>query len=474
MLFRSELVDRLMEGRISDEFKSEIVSYWGQDSNLRGKRILSLIDGDRTQSRIFRAWLGKELIVIADEDETIAKWLSNRFDTIKSVKTSKGALIWLSGGLTPDQFPRAGVDVYRIAHSAGCSNLLEECAAADPAEIVTLFSLPADNGHALVSTIVKRPTRRGGAAVTRGFNKGSVPAAIAGRRYFGPEICFKACVERVDPAWIHGRDRDSRTIELQKAKVAVLGCGSVGAPVATMLAAAGVGQLYLVDKETLVAANVGRHPLGIDALGTPKSRSLAVLLRKCYPHTTFDHEVLTVERLLLEKPKKLEGFDLVVSALGSWPAEALLDRWHSSIDDPPAIVYCWTEPHAVAGHAVVLKGRDLKFRDGLDETGTPLIQITKWTSEMSLRAEPACGAFFQPYGPIEVGYVNNMIGELCLDVLLCQADDGIHRIWVAREALLRNAGGEWTSEWNSLTQFEGGHPGGVFQRKWAASLPQAS
>nr|WP_246729186.1 ThiF family adenylyltransferase [Methylosinus sp. RM1] len=261
---------------------------------------------------------------------------------------------------------------------------------------------------------------------------------------------------------------------MQKAKVAVFGCGSVGAPVATMLAEAGVGHLLLVDKDTLAAANVGRHPLGIDALGRHKSEALALLLRKCYPHLCIDYEVSSVEDLLLSNSKQIEGVDLIVSALGSWPAEALLDQWHSSSAAPPAIVYGWTEPHAAAGQAVVLKGDGARLRDGLDETGTPLLQVTEWSEDMNLRAEPACGAFFQPYGPIEVGYINNMIGELCLDVLLDQVDDATHRIWAARDSLLASAGGQWTERWTSIMNEERGRQGGIFERRWAAETLRAN
>ena len=49
-------------------------------------------------------------------------------------------------------------------------------------------------------------------------------------RLFGGKPCDRNSVDRVDPAWIHGRDRDARVSRLRGATVAVLGCGSVGAP----------------------------------------------------------------------------------------------------------------------------------------------------------------------------------------------------------------------------------------------------
>src|SRR4051812_39736412 len=70
--------------------------------------------------------------------------------------------------------------------------------------------------------------------------------------------------------------------------VTVLGCGSVGAPVAVALAQAGVGRINLVDHDALAWANVGRHPLGAPSLGRNKAEALAAKLRSDFPHATFE------------------------------------------------------------------------------------------------------------------------------------------------------------------------------------------
>ena len=94
--------------------------------------------------------------------------------------------------------------------------------------------------------------------------------------------------------------------------------------------------------------------------------------------------------------------------MGNWPAEALLDEWHTLHDRKFPIVYGWTEAHAAAGHAVTIAPRGSRLRDGLDATGLPWLFATQW-SEETLKQEPACGATFEPYGPVELGFITSLV-----------------------------------------------------------------
>jgi tRNA A37 threonylcarbamoyladenosine dehydratase len=185
-------------------------------------------------------------------------------------------------------------------------------------------------------------------------------------RLFGGTTADRNSVERVDPAWVHGRELDPRLPKLQGATVAVLGCGSVGAPVALALARAGVGTLLLIDKETLKGANVGRHPLGVGSIGASKAMALARQIRSTLPHIDVTCYVSTVQDMLLRADDPLAEVDLVVSALGDWPAESLLDEWQAAQEHRVPIVYGWTEPHAAAGHAIVISSAGDRLRAELD------------------------------------------------------------------------------------------------------------
>ena len=86
------------------------------------------------------------------------------------------------------------------------------------------------------------------------------------------------------PGWIHGRNVAPDLPTMGTMKVVVIGCGSLGAPLAIGLAQAGAGSLDLVDPGILRAANVGRHPLGVSEIGLFKAKALAARIQADYPH----------------------------------------------------------------------------------------------------------------------------------------------------------------------------------------------
>jgi len=84
---------------------------------------------------------------------------------------------------------------------------------------------------------------------------------------------------RLDPAYVN----------LRSAKVAIVGCGSVGSKVAVQLARAGIGKFVLVDGDILAAGNLVRNELDWRAVGMHKSQALAARVNE----VNADCEVLT-------------------------------------------------------------------------------------------------------------------------------------------------------------------------------------
>jgi sulfur-carrier protein adenylyltransferase/sulfurtransferase len=71
---------------------------------------------------------------------------------------------------------------------------------------------------------------------------------------------------------------------LRRASVLVVGCGGLGAPVMTYLAAAGVGRIGLVDADRLEASNLHRQTLySLADVGRPKVELAAARLRALNP-----------------------------------------------------------------------------------------------------------------------------------------------------------------------------------------------
>jgi hypothetical protein len=426
-----ELIDGFLQGDYNDEFRAEFLSYWSNSAKAQDRTILSLID-PVPPSSIIKVWEGRKRIVIADDSERLQAWLRNLNPGLPSseLRLRDGVLVWLDEVPLPSDYPKTARDIYAIAVQADLSDavqadlsdLLDELAREVPDRMFVALGAMTENGPAIVATVIKRPPIiRGSDPLTRGFRPSRVPEPVFHARFFGAEPVDKSSVDRVDAGWIHGRDHDPRLAKLQNATVAMLGCGSVGAPVAINLARAGVRKLILVDQGNLSGP--------------------------------------------------LENVDLIVSALGDWPSESMLDEWHAANGKPFPIVYGWTEPYAAAGHAVIVTPSAGRLTDGLNSAGQPHLVATQW-AEDTRQYEPACGAAFEPYGPVELGFVTSLISQAALDCLLGSTGTATtHRIWLARRNVLEAAGGQWSQAIRLIAPhaIEGGT---ILERRWG-QLPTA-
>ena len=110
---------------------------------------------------------------------------------------------------------------------------------------------------------------------------------------------------------------------LAEAKVVLLGAGGLGAPASLYLAAAGVGQLTLIDDDRVERSNLHRQVIHADArVGMAKTESARLALNALNPRVLIEarNERLhagNVERLL-------EGHDVLVDGADNFPARYLL------------------------------------------------------------------------------------------------------------------------------------------------------
>lgn len=464
------MVEDAIAGRLDEDFRSEFLTYWHHSERGTGRTVLSLLEPAGPSRRV-RIWEGTGQTVVAENDEQLATWLRNASPKLAASKivARAGAFVWLDRVPLPTEYPSCARDVYAMAADAGATELLDELAREALQRTFVVFGASAADGPALATAVVNRPAVvRGRDPLAAGFRPSAVPEHVVRTRLFGGSPCDHNSVERADPGWIHGRDRDVRVPTLRRATVAMLGCGSVGSPVAHALARAGVGKLLLIDKQKLKGANVGRHTLGVRSIEDPKASALARQIRTLLPHVEAVPYVTDVPDLLLREDDPLASVDLIVSAMGDWPAESLLDAWHAVQGRHVPIVYGWTEPFAAAGHAIAISAPGDGLRAGLDAYGSPHLVAARW-AEDPRRHEPACSAAFDPYGPVELGFVTSMIAQAALDALLGEIRSGTHRIWLARRAAVEAAGGTWSDELRAVApnSLEGAT---IVERRWGRAV----
>ena len=81
---------------------------------------------------------------------------------------------------------------------------------------------------------------------------------------------------------------DSSHTVLPSKSVAIIGCGSLGSKVATMLARAGLGDFYLLDDDLLLPDNLVRHDLDWRDVGMHKVNALSHKIRNVSPTAKVD------------------------------------------------------------------------------------------------------------------------------------------------------------------------------------------
>lgn len=111
---------------------------------------------------------------------------------------------------------------------------------------------------------------------------------------------------------------------LKAARVIVVGTGGLGSPIAMYLAAAGIGQLGLVDFDVVDITNLQRQIAhGDHTLGMPKVDSAAQRLRDINPYITIErhHTPLTSHNAL----DILAPYDVIVDGTDNFPTRYLLN-----------------------------------------------------------------------------------------------------------------------------------------------------
>lgn len=467
-----EMINDLAAGKRDADFRDEFVSYWDWAAD-KGTRIVSLLRPE-PPTRLVVLWRGQSYYLVGESVEQLQKWLANRSGKAPDYfETVSACLVWLNEALVPREYPETA-DALRALlteRDAQAEALLNGLIRNQPDKAAVFIGANTANGPALAGVLVSAPkAQKYGARnpVIKGFRPGMIPEPVLVNRYFGGGAVVRRPIERADAGWVHGRGRDARARRLADTRVVLFGCGSLGAPIAISLAQSGVGQITLVDFDTLSWANTGRHPLGAGQVDQNKARALAEMLRVDFPHATFEFIVNDVDTVVRKHADVLEKANLIVAATGSWAAESRLDAWHASVGRNVPVLYTWMEAHAVAGHAVLLAGEQAILGDGFDGTGLPNFRATDWPGGPQALQEPACGAVYQPYGPIEAGAVSNLAGGLALEALLGEVVAPSYRLWIGTAKRLHELGGAWTPAWQADPQFReaGGY---LAERAWQST-----
>lgn len=437
IIWAQELLS-LPEKSHRQEFEREFSSYWLHKASIPSNictSVLSLLAPNAKSREI--AWFHdsrKTRVVVADDSASLTLWLRNAGISPSEKEIHSSWLEWLPRPWIPSEFPENGRSILDYIPIEITDAKLR------PGKLFpVIFGAETVSGVVFVATLLQGVSE---AKLVKGFrNISKVPKNIIRNSFLG-QTALRFPVNRVDGAWIHGRDHDSMYPYISKRKIAIIGCGALGAAIARLLAESGISDFVLVDDDLLSPVNVSRHVLGLEFIGMKKATATALMLKRSFPHIK---DVLAIEQkfeyLTPEQLSKIADCDVVVSCGVSYEGDVKIDNWRQSQKTPPAHICCWTEEFAIVGHAIGLLGKDTVL-DAFDNEQQVKFRLTDWPAESgALIIEAGCGNVFQPHGAIDLQATISLAAGLALDVICDKLAQSIRRVWFGNKVEVTKRGG---------------------------------
>lgn len=169
--------------------------------------------------------------------------------------------------------------------------------------------------------------------------------------------------------------------QLKTARVAIVGCGSVGSKVAVQLARSGVGAFVLVDGDVLTAGNLVRNELDWRSVGVHKAPALGARLTEVNADCTFTVRTNPLGgqqsgTMAAATMAEIEKCDLIVDAT----AESGVFNLCSAIARRAEKPMCWAQVFGGGAGGIVVR-----LRPGLDPTPlTARKRIEAWYADQGV------------------------------------------------------------------------------------------
>lgn len=203
------------------------------------------------------------------------------------------------------------------------------------------------------------------------------------------EASLRWCpVHEMRPEVVTRRDETTPTEAFRGKRVALWGCGALGAPIAMLMARAGVGGLVLRDSKEVTPGILVRQPYDPDHVGVNKAIALKDLLSYAAPDLPVEAHEDNVVTGTLALPDASEGADLVIDATANRTVLAKIEdaRRDGRLAIPVASV-------AVDASA----SRGLLLYTGADHSGGPYDLSRRL--KLTVMGDPSLGHFAEAFFP---------------------------------------------------------------------------
>lgn len=484
LLARAEdLLHKSVIGELDHDFQAEILSYWAYHCKQFTNYAVSLCDLNNQTSREIYCFNTKAGLVYADSETDLIRWLDNRQYLVppkeekpqKKVKARrvkkpklrermlagirKTMLLVIDGAWTPSDYPSNISDLLAMVPDHRSRE-----------QLATMLC------HVLMNDMVRQPgalvsmrTSTGTCVVGLRFernlfnpkqNDKTFQTVLAGFRDALPlQVLMNRCrtmkvygqpIRRMDNSWVYGRDRNPAINMLSQHRVAIVGCGSVGAAIAKLLLQSGITTIDLWDDELLGTENCSRHVLGLNSAGKAKVSALQAMLASAFPNASITANCSKWTSTESHCLTAMYDADIVVSCTADWTTDQQLLRAQSLAVSPPPIVFTMVEAHAMAGHVIINPSGSNAFNSlhhcSGQHVGALRMPITDWRGAKTTHQVPACGGVFQPYGVIPLTHIQALAARVVLSLIEDEATPKAF-VWLGSSRELEKLGGQWNEPW---------------------------
>lgn len=448
-----------LEGKNRGDFLEEVSTYW-----TLGQPISSAIwyyPKSLGGTRSLYALAHNTATVLSESKEAVKAWAHNIKPAAENNPLKDSAVIHFPEPIFPNDYPAHTGELLVLVSKAGPDAIDLLARVIQPGEQASLLLTFEHNGNLqLLGIRVNAGTRLGTGHGSRtfwdGYRKGHMPKdeflrRIAAARY----AVIRTDAVRIDSDFLLNRTVGRPALSLSMVKVAVVGCGALGAQVALLLAQSGVRHLTLVDHDTMSWQNVGRHVLSGMAVGHNKASAMKEEILSRFP----DYEIEAIPKKWQDKwseqPNIFDSHDLVISLTADWESDSLLNSLSKSGNEIPPVIFSWIEAFGLAGHIVTVlpQGGCLRcMTNSLGEFQHPVAAIPE---ERALHREPSCGAFYQPFSAAAAVPLTAQVVMTAIEALNGRINSSEHRVWVGAKDNFDYVAATITPDWHDVLKQRG-------------------
>ena len=392
-----------------NEFLREARSYWDilvQRQAQKLGRMFLCFEPSNSYSDLSIFYIPKRNIFLSVSSPREARKFLSHFDT-ETKQYYRGLVIDIGNPLRPHEWPTTLTQLFEFCHARVFSHQRKK---------------------------LKQTFSRSGVAILKTNDQGSFCY------WFNPkkDLAIKLTSERLDLNWLVGRDSCKTLKKRIDTEVIMIGCGALGSSVSTILLKSGICKFCFIDFDNFSAGNVGRHYLGLRALGENKALEMEKTFCKESPYFVscgaFNHIVNSFQ--FKAKLKELTNAVIIdfTAEPSAWRIEELANK---ALPSRRPVIIGWYEPYVSAAHLLICPSN---YRINLDIDLVLKTSIFDFDQNSVMNNEQGTCTTFQSYSYAAAMEANAIFSEAIIEAIDNQLEDPLFLSWVKSEKCLSRQG----------------------------------